>query len=107
MNGSRHPGELVETPEIQRQLEMAQSQLALYARDLKRAVTELNDSVEKFHSIAAGDIFLQIFPVLFICTWELKDCLFRYLQVMIAPRDYRNPFRAGILYGSIRDQIQF
>jgi PAS domain S-box-containing protein/putative nucleotidyltransferase with HDIG domain len=50
------------TDEIQRQLEMAQSQLALYARDLKTTLEQLRESEERFRSIAqaATDAILVI-----------------------------------------------
>jgi PAS domain S-box-containing protein/putative nucleotidyltransferase with HDIG domain len=48
--------------EMQRQLEMAQSQLALYARDLKQTLDMLRESEERFRSIAhaASDAILVI-----------------------------------------------
>jgi len=93
---------------IQRQLDMAQSQLALYARDLKTTLEQLRESEERFRSIAhvATDAILVIDQNgLIEYSNPAATTLFGYpadelhgqdLHALLAPERYRDDCRRGV-----------
>lgn len=71
------------SPEIKRQLKAAQSQLALYAKDLNRTLEELRQSEEKFRGIvsSAQDAIILIDDQNLVCFWnDAAEHIFGYTQ---------------------------
>lgn len=94
--------------EMQRQLEMAQSQLALYARDLKQTLDMLRESEERFRSIAhaASDAILVIDQAGRIeyanpasskmFGYAAEELLGQELHTLLAPERYRADYQRGL-----------
>lgn len=94
--------------EIQRQLDMAQSQLALYARDLKTTLEQLRESEERFRSIAhaATDAILVIDQAGCIeysnpaatrmFGYETAELQGQALHALLAPERYRDACQRGL-----------